>query len=73
MTSQPAIMAAARRAALAHVFEGAPAPVSPYHRSSRRHRIWQFSANTALAEATRFKSLFSDLPIKVQIVEPNHG
>lgn len=70
MIPQPAIMAAARRAVIAHAFEGAPPPVSPYVHTSRRHRIWQFSANTALAEATRFKSLFSDLPIKVQIVEP---
>ncbi|NKI99621.1 hypothetical protein [Novosphingobium sp. SG707] len=70
MIPQPAIMAAARRAVIAHVFEGAPAPTSPYDKNTRRHRIWQFSASTALAEAERFKHLFSDLPIKVQLVEP---
>jgi hypothetical protein len=70
MIPQPAIMAAARRAVIAHVFQGGPPPASPYPHATRRHRVWQFTAQTALAEAERFKSLFSDIPIRVQLVEP---
>lgn len=70
MTRNEAVRAAARRAVLAHVFHGAPPPVSPYVRTTRSHRLWQNTVNSATAEARRFHHQFSDLPIKVQIVEP---
>lgn len=70
MTRNEAVRAAARRAVLAHVFHGAPPPVSPYVRTTRSHRLWQNTVNSVMDGARRFKSLFSDLPIKVQIEEP---
>lgn len=71
MVPQRDITAAARRAALAHVLFGAPPPISPYHRASRRHRIWHLSATMAQAEAQRFANNFRDIPLKVQIEEPS--
>lgn len=71
MIAQRDITAAARRAALAHVLCGAPAPISSYHPASRRHRIWHLAATLAQAEAQRFANSFRDIPLKVQIDEPS--
>lgn len=59
----------ARAAALDHVLNGAPPPECPFDRNTFRARAWAMAARTAQAEAERFKRLFSDVPLRITIME----
>lgn len=67
--ASPSVTRDAHAAALAHVFDGAPPPQSPFDRNTPRHRVWQMAANRAQAEAQRFARQFPGISLSVSLKE----